>query len=546
MGAGGAILSIGGSNFLTNVVFQENLATGGDGGTNPSGDAQGSASGAAYGGAVYLSGGTLSVYNGEFTNNGSAFGIPFFKGANADVAGGAVYSSGGAVTIERCSFFGNACGFTPPPSGTPSPFRGGNASGGAISHQGDRLALTDTLFLSNRARGGPTYAVSLRSFPGGNALGGAVFINGTGAITNCTLAGNLAQGGPWGSSVFSGDPSAGSGLGGAICNQSALDLLNCTIIGNAARAGMPAPGYGSGMGGGLCNTGGVVTLNHVTVADNLTSGTANLTGYESYLRGAGLFSTNGTATILNSIIANNLSGSNGFGTFVDGGHNISSDASFHFSAPGSLNNTDPVLSPLADFGGPTPTMALLAGSPALDAADSANCPATDQRGIARPFGAGCDIGAFESAPPYTILGHVHGFTTPASGIQLTWPSGTTNILPGGQFAIHGLATGTHLLSVSSPECVFVPRTLSLTVGPDIVDVSFQSYRSNALVIERLSADTVRCVFAGEDGATYHVLSATNLPGLTPYSTNQAQANGLIEFTEGTAVSPIRFFQVVRP
>jgi hypothetical protein len=249
----------------------------------------------------------------------------------------------------------------------------------------------------------------------------------------------------------------------------------------------------------------------------------------------------------NTLLAHSLSGSNCGGPgFVDEGHNLSSDDSCSFSAPGSLNAIDPRLGPLADYGGPTLTMALLAGSPALDAADPAFCPPTDQRGRLRPFGAGCDIGAFESAPPYNIIGQVNGFKSPASGIQVAGPSGSVSVPPSGQFAFHGLAAGTHLLSISSPDCVFVPRTRFVTVGPDIVDVNFLSYQSNALVIERLSADTVRCVFAGEDGATYHVLSATNLPGLTPYSTNQAQANGLIEFTEGTAVSPIRFFQVVRP
>ena len=86
----------------------------------------------------------------------------------------------------------------------------------------------------------------------------------------------------------------------------------------------------------------------------------------------------------------------------------------------------------------------------------------------------------------------------------------------------------------------------MTVGPDVVDVSFLSYRSNALVIERMSASAVRCVFAGEDGATYQVLSGTEPSGFTPYSTNQAQANGLFEFMHGSAGAPKRFFQVVRP
>jgi hypothetical protein len=56
-------------------------------------------------------------------------------------------------------------------------------------------------------------------------------------------------------------------------------------------------------------------------------------------------------------------------------------------------NANPLLAPLADNGGPTQTMALLAVSPALDAGN--NCPPTDQRGLPRPQGPGCDIGAFE-------------------------------------------------------------------------------------------------------------------------------------------------------
>ena len=56
---------------------------------------------------------------------------------------------------------------------------------------------------------------------------------------------------------------------------------------------------------------------------------------------------------------------------------------------------DALIGPLAANGGPTPTHALLDGSPALDAADIAACPRTDQRGVRRPQGSGCDSGAFE-------------------------------------------------------------------------------------------------------------------------------------------------------
>ncbi len=68
----------------------------------------------------------------------------------------------------------------------------------------------------------------------------------------------------------------------------------------------------------------------------------------------------------------------------------------------SLINADPLLAPLADNGGPTPTRALYEGSPAIDAALAACSEPFDQRGTARPVGAACDIGAFEgsvAAPP---------------------------------------------------------------------------------------------------------------------------------------------------
>ena len=64
-----------------------------------------------------------------------------------------------------------------------------------------------------------------------------------------------------------------------------------------------------------------------------------------------------------------------------------------------MPNADPLLGPLQNNGGPTDTQALGAGSPAIDAGDPATCSATDQRGVARPQRARCDIGAFEYVPP---------------------------------------------------------------------------------------------------------------------------------------------------
>jgi hypothetical protein len=79
-------------------------------------------------------------------------------------------------------------------------------------------------------------------------------------------------------------------------------------------------------------------------------------------------------------------------------NNLDSDNSCGFTGPGDLPGTNPLLGPLANNGGPTDTYALLAGSPAVNAGDNTFCPATDQRGVSRPQGPACDIGAFERVP----------------------------------------------------------------------------------------------------------------------------------------------------
>jgi len=87
------------------------------------------------------------------------------------------------------------------------------------------------------------------------------------------------------------------------------------------------------------------------------------------------------------------------------GYNLSSDSTCNFSNTGDLNNTDPLLGPLQNNGGPTETMALLRGSPAIDAGNPIGCTdnldhllTTDQRGMPRPDHedtSGCDMGAYE-------------------------------------------------------------------------------------------------------------------------------------------------------
>jgi hypothetical protein len=116
----------------------------------------------------------------------------------------------------------------------------------------------------------------------------------------------------------------------------------------------------------------------------------------------GIFNS-GTATLQNSIISN--SGPNCSGAITSHGYNLISDGSCAFSGPGDMNNTDPKLGPIQNNGGPTQTMALPSGSPAVDAGNPSGCTdgaghllRTDQRGKPRPDTedtGGCDMGAYE-------------------------------------------------------------------------------------------------------------------------------------------------------
>ena len=110
--------------------------------------------------------------------------------------------------------------------------------------------------------------------------------------------------------------------------------------------------------------------------------------------------TNGTLRLHNTILAYGGTNGNAFGPITDDGFNISSDGSANLFGGSSYNYTDPKLGPLNYYTGPTPCMALLSNSPAIDFGDSSGAPSTDQRGYPRPNRDGVDIGAFEFYYPY--------------------------------------------------------------------------------------------------------------------------------------------------
>jgi CSLREA domain-containing protein len=174
-----------------------------------------------------------------------------------------------------------------------------------------------------------------------------------------------------------------SDIGGGIYNGGTLEVTNSTFSGNSA----------GDSGGAIYNNGGTLEVTNSTFSNN-----------SAINDGGGIFNgSGGTATLRNTIVANSPSGGNCFndgGTLNDDGYNMDDDGTcVDPSVTTSKTVADATLGPLQNNGGPTFTHALLPTSPALNAIPPAGgCGVgitTDQRGVTRPQGTGCDIGAFE-------------------------------------------------------------------------------------------------------------------------------------------------------
>lgn len=223
-------------------------------------------------------------------------------------------------------------------------------------------------------------------------------------ISRSTISNNLAAG-----------PVGGDADGGGIeVYNGTLTLVNSTVSGNRVAAS----GYSSGgalwIGGYADRLPSRATLINSTLAGNSATGTGG--GVTSYRDSA---NASATVTAVNTIVSGNSAPTGGNcwaegGVIASLGYNLEDAESCGFHQPTDHSNTDPMLGPLADNGGPTHTHALLPGSPALGAADNVVCAAApvnnaDQRGVSRPQAFLCDAGAYEAqeVPTAVTLGNLH-------------------------------------------------------------------------------------------------------------------------------------------
>jgi hypothetical protein len=422
--------------------------------------------GGSFGGAI-SNAGDLSVTDCVLSGNVAGFTSNF----NDGMQGGAIYNSGTA-TISTSTFLGNSAG--EPASG----------EGGAIYNNGV-LTVSDSTFSANFAgsQGGGVFNASggdvkiLGSTVSDNTAhldgGGGIFNWGTFSVSDSTLEGNAGDfngGGVKnvGSLTLSdstlSENQAPHGDGGGIVNFGSVTVTNSTFDGNMAvspgggidnagtlvvvgstfqdNTALERPGGGlangvdfgpgtaavsnstfsgnsgaAGAGGAIDNGNGTLSLSYSTVVDNTVSG--------GFAAGGGIFvgsSVSPAATSVEAtIVADNTGGDCGGGALTDAGYNISSDTSCSFTSATS-QVTDPLLGPLADNGGLTKTMLPSPGSPAIDQIPDGLCTVgTDQRGVSRPQGPACDIGAVEVQDNDLALTNLPGSQT----VNATSPLGAS-------------------------------------------------------------------------------------------------------------------------
>ncbi len=398
--------------------------------------------------------------------------------------------------------------------------------GGAIENNGGTLTLTYCKLVGNSASG----------------IGGALDnYQGTLTVMHCTLSGNSAAygGAILSSSYFESDPIR-------------TTLVNSTISGNAASV----------MGGGVYNDTGQTKITHATITGNTAPAG----------QGGGLasFGDNAALTIVTeSIIAGN-SGSDvdivpgAVNSFDSLGHNLvgTGNALAAFNQSGDLTNAVPLLAPLGNYGGPTPTMPPLPGSPAIDAATSSTAT-TDQRGFARPVdgdhngSAVADIGAVEvtqlwvtnnfnsgpgslrqtivAAPPFATV----GFVPALSGQTITLSSQIT-ITNSLLITASGLANGITVSGDNNSRVFLVNAGCIVTLDSLTLREGFVNFGAGGAILNSGKLTLHACTLSGNrsgyGGGIYTSTGGSVTLNACTLSGNEAQSNGGGIFISGGKIT----------
>ncbi len=374
-GAGGGINTVGQSAFISGTQVLSNTAGRGGGWDNEATSAH--------------------MYNSVVRLNRA-----FYTGPNSKDGGGIYNNSGDALV--RSSLIGDN--------------QAGDRGGGAYNSAAGRLAFLDTVIEGNSAtNGGGVFNEGRlqveRSAVVGNVVPGAGggAHNGTGGMlesisstlrsNSAALGGGLYNGGQAKLAYSALVSNTASSFGGGTYNVAGLESINSTFSGNSAPNGS-----------GLSSVGVTAYLTHTTVASN--------TG------GVGVSVSSGSQVQVAATLLAYNGGGNCDTLLASVGNSLSSDGTCGVA----ILNTDPLLQPLALNGGPTLNHALSLGSPAINAASA--CGASDdQRGIPRPQGLACDLGAFERELPDLAVSKSAQPVPALAGQPVTYTVVVTNLSP---------------------------------------------------------------------------------------------------------------------
>jgi hypothetical protein len=379
--------------------------------------------------------GYCRMVNCVIRENRSGYG-GVYDGINAGGSGGngAGVFNLGIMDLYRCSISNNLCGSGGiggfpggrVPVTAPDMQSGAGGSGGGIYNAG-RISLNScTMNRNSSGNGGDGGSIGGAAGAGGD--GGGILNTGSLALNSCTISDNeCGNGGAGGNAHNTGAGTGGAGgNGGGICNTGSMDLTSCTIVGNLAGQGgnagnaddvlktnsnyfsLSPPGGQGGSGGGVFNNSidGVVVLRNTLVALNSASvgGLGGTNEFSPSTQPPEAIGNPGATGIGNDLAGNFTSqGFNLIGTADESSLGFTNGLNAD-KVGSTISPINPLLGPLQMNGGPTPTHALLPGSPAINKGKSFGIH-TDQRGLRRPYdhpstpyapgGDGSDIGAFE-------------------------------------------------------------------------------------------------------------------------------------------------------
>lgn len=401
--------------------------------------------GVCQGGGGIRNAGTLTVRDSRLEDNIASEAADFCPGAGG---GGAIYNTG-QLSIVRSTLSRNEV------HGVLGPFDVAYP-GGAILNRGTALIDTSTLTANRAAAGGGIHNSgrlqvedSEISRNGARFWSAGLDNSGEASLLRTTISGNVD--------------------GGILNGGGSLVLRNVTLSGN----------FSARVAGSVHITGGTVDIISSTIADNSSSRAPDCPGGAPCpLPVAGIA---GPARLLNTIVSNP-----GYGDCWDPvtslGNNLDGDGSCGFTASGDLPDTDPLLGPLQDNGGPTRTHALLPGSPAIDHIPRQQCAAeTDQRGVRRPQPdpkwSLCDIGAYEFRPEGDLVSNVDvGNPVDEALHDLEgWGGINPGLLPSeidaDRTSRYQLLRGSNSLTIAVPS-PGAPHTLSFRTEDGVCDDSF--------------------------------------------------------------------------